>query len=79
MALISKNNIKRMDKERNSIHKEVESTFTSFSDKSGCKYFQIDTYGSNDRQLHGKISQSIQFDKDTAVELIRILKHEFGV
>jgi hypothetical protein len=78
MALISKQNMTEISKNRNSIHDITMATYTFFS-KDGVKYFQIDTYGTRDRMNPEKISQSIQFDKDTAVFLIDILKNEFSI
>lgn len=34
----------------------------------------LETYGSTDRKIHGKVSQSIHLDRDGAVELKRILE-----
>ena len=42
MALITKDNIKKLDKERNSVHSKVRATYTTFTSE-GKKYFQIDT------------------------------------
>lgn len=79
MALINFENSNRVDKERNTIHREVKSSYTSFTDESGGKYFQIDTYGSSNRKIYGKISQSFQLDKKAAIELVNILKREFDI
>jgi hypothetical protein len=79
MALIDTVNFKRVEKERNSIHGNVKSTYTSFITSQGDKYFQIDTYGSNGREVKGKISQSIQLDKEVAECLISLLKREFEI
>lgn len=76
MAQINYKNIVKVEKSYNSVHKAVDSTYTVFVLK-GKKYFQLDTYGSTDRKYVGKVSQSIQFDKDTANNLIELLKHEF--
>lgn len=35
---------------------------------------QIDTYGKNDREIPGKESQSIQFDKERTKVLVDLLK-----
>ena len=40
---------------------------------------QIDTYGKNDRAIHEKISQSIQFDKESAKFLVDLLSKEFDL
>lgn len=79
MALITGNSTKKVEKVRNSIHGEVDWTYSTFRGGNGTKYFQIDTYGSKDREFQGKISQSLQFDKETAEEIIAILQREFGI
>ncbi len=76
MALITKDNIKKIDKERNSVHNKFRATYTVFT-SSGETYFQIDTYGSANREFKGKVSQSIQVDEGMAKELIRLLKNSF--
>ncbi len=78
MALITKDNIKKIDKERNSVHGKVRATYTVFT-SGGEKYFQIDTYGSTTREMKNKISQSIQFDKVMAQELIKFMKDTFDI
>jgi len=78
MALITKDNIKKLDKERNSVHSKVRATYTTFTSEEK-KYFQIDTYGSPTREMKDKISQSIQIDKDTAKELIKLMMNIFDI
>lgn len=78
MALLLKTKLVKLDKYRNTIHKPTTATYTSF-EEGGNKYFQIDTYGSEDRLMTEKISQSIQFDKSTAKKIIDILKTEFNL
>lgn len=75
MALVKK--FEKIEKQRNSIHKEVDCTYTVFNDSLGEKILQLDTYGSSDRKIKGKVSQSIQLDKESAEELVRIIKEEF--
>ena len=72
MARINESNITHEDKERHSVHPEVRATYTFFED-NGKKYFQIDTYGKPTRQQPEKLSQSLQFDQDTAKYLIKLL------
>lgn len=76
MALITKDNIKKLDKDRNSVHNKVRATYTTFT-SDGKKYFQIDTYGSPTREIKDKISQSIQLDEETAQELIKLMMGYF--
>ncbi|MEC0269709.1 hypothetical protein [Paenibacillus anseongense] len=79
MALIVRKNLSKANKSKVSIHKQVEGTYTSFEGTDGKKYFQIDTYGSEDREIQHKISQSIQFDEDTAKYLFQVIKDELGL
>ena len=60
------------------IHDKVYTTYTVF-DAAGNRYVQIDTYGKIDRENPEKISQSIQFDKQTAEFLVDLLKKEFDI
>ncbi|MGD6873740.1 hypothetical protein ACQCU1_16305 [Sutcliffiella horikoshii] len=79
MALIKGNTMKKITRERNAIHNEVDNTYTSFIDKEGNRILQIDTYGSSQREYRGKVSQSIQFDRDSAREVLNVIKKEFNI
>lgn len=76
MALLTKKSLKKIEKKRNSVHQPVNATYCVFRNKDNT-YFQIDTYGSSERSIPGKISQSLQLDKSTAESLIYLLKKEF--
>lgn len=76
MAQLEINSIKELQKERNTIHSKVEATYTIFED-NGNKYVQLDTYGKAGRALPGKISQSVQFDRESARYLSEIFAREF--
>lgn len=76
MAQIDINKIEKLSKDRNTIHEKVYTTYSSF-DSDGSHYVQLDTYGRSDREIPGKISQSIQFDRETAIYLVDLLKREF--
>ena len=78
MARIDLETIKRIDKDRNTIHTKVYTTYTAL-EADGQKYFQIDTYGKSGREMPEKISQSIQFDKDSAQFLVELLRKEFDL
>lgn len=78
MAQINLENIKRIDKNRNSIHDKVYTTYTIF-EADGNKYIQLDTYGRIDRENPEKISQSIQLDQKTAEFLVNLLVKEFEI
>ena len=76
MARIDIKAIEKLHKERNTVHEKVYATYSAF-DSCGEHYVQIDTYGRSDRELPGKISQSLQFDKESAKYLFDLLKSEF--
>lgn len=78
MAQIDFERIKKIEKQRNTIHEKVFSTYTVFLTSTG-KIVQIDTYGRDARENPEKISQSIQLDVDAAQKLISILKSEFDI
>ena len=75
MALVKK--LQRIDKQRNSVHHEVQCTYSIFTDVLGEKILQIDTYGSANREYRGRNSQTIQLNKETAEELVRVITTEF--
>ena len=78
MAQIDFERMKKIEKQRNTIHEKVFSTYTVFFTSTG-KIVQIDTYGRDARENPEKISQSIQLDVDAAQKLISILKSEFDI
>ena len=78
MAQIDIMNIKKVDKERNLIHEKVYTTYSVF-DYIGEHYIQFDTYGRSNREQPGKISQSVQLDKEAASYLVELLKSEFNL
>jgi len=78
MAQISLHSIERIDKTRNTIHEKVHASYTVF-EKDGRKYVQFDTYGRSDRENPDKISQSLQFDEETARYVIKLLLNEFSL
>ena len=53
-------------------------TYTVFEVK-GEKYIQIDMYGRNEREMSEKISQSLQFDRETAKFFVNLLVKEFNL
>lgn len=62
----------------NNIHKPTKSTYSIF-EQQGNILFQIDTYGTNERAMPEKVSQSIQIDKEMAERLIGILRQTFNL
>lgn len=78
MAQLDIMNLQRIEKQRNCIHGKVYATYTTFV-QDGKEYLQIDTYGSSDRELPGKVSQSIQLDKEASEYLISLLNRNFNL
>lgn len=76
MAQINLNNIKRIEKQRNTVHDEVYSTYSVF-EIDGERYVQLDTYGRVGRENPEKLSQTIQLNRDTAKFLAELLSREF--
>jgi hypothetical protein len=76
MALIKSFEKKHMD--RNSIHDEITATYTVF-ERDGRIFLQINSYGRTDREIPGKLSQTIQLDQDGARALHGILEREFNL
>lgn len=75
MALVK--NIDHQPMERDSAHSEVECTYDVVVDKEGGRCLQLDTYGSKERQIKGKKSQSIRLTPEGIRQLKEILtKHD---
>jgi hypothetical protein len=63
-------------KGRESVHKKTECNYFIVYDNDE-KYLQLDTYGSEDRQMQGKMSQSIRFSPEALKQLKELLSKEF--
>jgi hypothetical protein len=74
MALISE--LTERKKERVHVHGEVECGYTTF-ERDGSRYLQLDTYGSEEREIPGKISQSIQLNAESAAQLKALIERTF--
>lgn len=61
---------------RPSLHREIQASVAVF-ESDGKKVVQIDSYGRSDRMNPGKISQTLQFDEQSARQLLSILRREF--
>lgn len=70
MALVTE--LHKLGLERDSVHSEVECSYTIIENEDG-KFLQIDTYGSANRQIKGKKSQSIRFSQDAINQLKLII------
>ncbi|KJS19808.1 MAG: hypothetical protein VR78_02550 [Hoeflea sp. BRH_c9] len=56
---------------------EVEAT-VYYQEYDGRKILQIDTHGSDHREIPDKVSQTIQLNESSAQELYDMLKKDFG-
>jgi len=74
MALVK--SIIKGKKDKESIHKTTECKYFIINTPDG-KYLQLDTYGSKDRKILSKTSQSIQFDMEAIKELKIIINTYF--
>jgi hypothetical protein len=55
-------------------HSEVSCTYDVITNDDGTKHLQLDTYGSNSRQLPGKKSQSIRLTPEALASLKAIIR-----
>jgi len=76
MALVR--SFKSTTAERHSVHEEVECTYLSFTAEDGGKYLQLNTWGSDAREVKDRPSQMVQFDAEGAERLAKIIKAAFG-
>jgi hypothetical protein len=72
MALVTRIDHRKL--ERDSIHKKAECTYDVIVDEKGRKLLQLDTYGSEDRQIQGKKSQSIRLSPEALAQLKVVLQ-----
>ncbi len=75
MALVSR--IERSGRSSGSAHGETYCEVTVFTDDEGARYLQLDTHGSKTRKMPGKVSQSLQLNRDGALALKRHLEKAF--
>jgi hypothetical protein len=69
--------LEKNEMDRNITQDKVHRATYCIFEKDGEKYFQIDTYGSPNREDTWKSSQNIRFDGKFAKELVSLLINEF--
>lgn len=74
MAVLKK--LERKSLAKVSTHTEVEGTYTIVHD-AGEKYLQIDTYGSVEREIPGKKSQTLRLSRAVIEQLKVIIAENF--
>ena len=75
MAIVRK--LEHQNLEVESRHSETECTYTIVKAADGT-YLQVDTYGSRQRRIPGKKSQSIRFAPEAVEQLKAILAKYFA-
>ncbi len=75
MALVRK--IEPREKDIRAVHNTTTCTFTVFVDEDGGRYLQLETYGSEEREIPGKVKQTLQFNEQSAAQLLKILRDTF--
>lgn len=58
---------------------EVDCGWQVVPDTDAGRLLQLNTYGSDDRQIAKKLSQTIQIDRRIAIELMTILRSTFDL
>jgi hypothetical protein len=74
MATVRTFDVKHLDLSRR--HTDVDATI-GLIEVDGEKFVQIDTYGSKDRAIPGKLSQSLRLSKSAFDELVALGKSFF--
>jgi hypothetical protein len=57
---------------------QVVAVVKVFETEGDCRVVQIDTHGSDDREIPGKLSQTIQMGEEAAAQLFIILRDTYG-
>lgn len=74
MALIR--DFHQVNSEKSAVHRPVTCGWRAF-DAGDLKILQLDTYGSDTRQIQNKVSQSIQLDREGAAQLLELIRKTF--
>jgi hypothetical protein len=75
MALVT--SLEPSTKERQSVHRPTRCLYAIIEGTGGERYLQLDTVGSEDREIPDKVSQTIQFDRQAAGQLLQLLQRTF--
>ena len=57
----------------------VSATVRAFGEGPNGPVLQIDTFGSEDREFPGKVSQTLQFDRTSALKLREMINRVYGL
>jgi hypothetical protein len=75
MALVT--SIEPSSKDRQTVHRPTRCFSSIVEAADGGRFIQLDTVGSDERQIPEKVSQSIQFDRNSARQLIALFRQAF--
>jgi hypothetical protein len=75
MALVTL--LESTQKERATVHEQTRCLYSIVEGDDGARYLQLDTLGSKGRRLAGKVSQSIQLDRQAAGQLLELIRQTF--
>jgi hypothetical protein len=75
MALVRE--FQQVGSDRNAVHKPVLCGWRAF-EIDGQTILQLDTYGSDERQIPNKVSQSFQLDRAGAAIVLKLIHDTFG-
>ena len=75
MALIKQ--LELCEKEHSNIHDQVRCTYSIIKSSDGTKLIQLDTYGTSSRKIPDKVSQTVQFNHDSAVQLLKLIRETY--
>jgi hypothetical protein len=69
--------IESSQKDRAKVHLPTRCLYCVVVDDQGTKYLQLDTVGKESREFPDKVSQSVQFGREAASQLITLLKQTY--
>jgi hypothetical protein len=75
MALVTL--LERIERNIRGVHTPVSCSWDQFKGRDNRTYLQLVTYGSDDREMRGEVSQTIQFDEAAAMQLKNIIEQVF--
>lgn len=75
MALVTR--LERAQTPAGAVHRTHLIAHYRSAGEGDARLFQIDTYGSENRQIPGKVSQTLQFSRNSAYQLYQALRAEF--
>jgi predicted HNH restriction endonuclease len=75
MALV--HSLEPNSKERQTVHEPTRCLYAVVTGQGGNRYLQLDTLGSQGREIPDKVSQSIQFDRQAAGQLLQLIRQTF--